>query len=255
MARPPTSTSRRCRRRAVGKKCHGRRFRYHYHRYHSLAVAIKTAATPVAATMATTPTGTEGAHPQQQQPQQHPQRQQRQQPPPSQRERSSLQVLGDPSIWGEELPAAETSRPLTHTPAVRVFALPYSAANAVTQADRDVLSQQAKHIAYWKVDVVAMHKRIFPVQYRQDFYNNLQRWNFRTIVAVDFSPVRCRKAVACPSVHSPGCCSTALYSAAALCAVPPHAGCRVGHLALTCRVVLCCALVFVCSAFVFCRGE
>jgi len=92
-------------------------------------------------------------------------------------QRPPRRVYGDPSIWGEALPRLAEDAVLTHTPDIRVFLLPYT-------------DNTIKYASAWKRDVRKIHSDIFPVRYNETFFTDLEKWNFRTVVGVDFAEVR-----------------------------------------------------------------
>ena len=98
---------------------------------------------------------------------------------------SSRDVLGDPSIWGEETLSSEQTgaSSLAHASDIRILELPYTKPVGVLGPEGNDLAEM------WKLDSRRIHGDIFPVRYGNDFFNNLKRWNFRTIVAVDFAKV------------------------------------------------------------------
>ena len=89
-------------------------------------------------------------------------------------------VFGDPSIWGAEDTATTATADLAHEPDVRIRELDYS---------NKAVTDHELHEA-WKQDVFQIHQDIFPVRYGDSFYRNLKKWNFKTVVAIDYSEVR-----------------------------------------------------------------
>lgn len=96
---------------------------------------------------------------------------------PETKARSEFKVYGDPSIWGDVEATTMKNFKLDHTPKISVQKLDY--------AEKFPTKLQC----LFKDDVFEIHQEIFPVRYRDSFYQNLARWNFCTVVAIDSSEV------------------------------------------------------------------